>query len=280
MAATEQLLDHRERGPGREQGERDGLHRLPLLLRELSSLETRFATDTVSGAMAAAARRSACATDSVSGAMAAAARRSACAARRRRFAALTLDRRSVFRRVRQLCRAAVSKADATESDASTVLAFTFLAVSAALPLVALPTACSASDNSAPADVRLTAAPSSSLIDKHGLPHAAPLPVPGRWRSQRSEARRGRIERATNLFPNPLESISVSTTATATLHTTAGDIRVNLFGDQAPKTVRNFTELALGSREWTNPATRQKTSEPLYNGTIFHRVILTLHDPRR
>ena len=43
-----------------------------------SSLETRFATDSVSGAMAAAARRSACATDSVSGAMAAAARRSAC----------------------------------------------------------------------------------------------------------------------------------------------------------------------------------------------------------
>jgi peptidyl-prolyl cis-trans isomerase A (cyclophilin A) len=70
----------------------------------------------------------------------------------------------------------------------------------------------------------------------------------------------------------LESNFVSTTATATLHTTAGDIRVNLFGDRAPKTVRNFTELALGSREWTNPATRQKTSEPLYNGTIFHRVI--------
>ena len=65
---------------------------------------------------------------------------------------------------------------------------------------------------------------------------------------------------------------MSTTATATLHTTAGDIRVNLFGDQAPKTVRNFTELALGSREWTHPATREKTSEPLYDGTIFHRVI--------
>ena len=65
---------------------------------------------------------------------------------------------------------------------------------------------------------------------------------------------------------------MSTTATATLHTTAGDIRLNLFGDQAPKTVRNFTELALGSREWTHPATREKTSEPLYDGTIFHRVI--------
>ena len=65
---------------------------------------------------------------------------------------------------------------------------------------------------------------------------------------------------------------MSTTATAILHTTAGDIRLNLFGDQAPKTVRNFTELASGSREWTNPATRAKTTEPLYDGTIFHRVI--------
>jgi peptidyl-prolyl cis-trans isomerase A (cyclophilin A) len=65
---------------------------------------------------------------------------------------------------------------------------------------------------------------------------------------------------------------VSTTATAILHTTSGDIRINLFGDEAPKTVRNFTELAMGSREWTHPASRQKTSQPLYDGTIFHRVI--------
>lgn len=65
---------------------------------------------------------------------------------------------------------------------------------------------------------------------------------------------------------------MSQTQTATLHTTAGDIRVNLFGNHAPKTVRNFVELAEGNREWTHPATHQKTSDPLYNGTIFHRVI--------
>ena len=59
---------------------------------------------------------------------------------------------------------------------------------------------------------------------------------------------------------------------ATLHTTAGDIRVNLFPDQAPKTVRNFVELAQGAREWTHPGTKQKSSTPLYDGTIFHRVI--------
>jgi peptidyl-prolyl cis-trans isomerase A (cyclophilin A) len=59
---------------------------------------------------------------------------------------------------------------------------------------------------------------------------------------------------------------------ATLHTTKGDIEVRLFPDHAPKTVRNFIELAQGEREWTDPRTREKTSAPLYDGTIFHRVI--------
>ena len=62
------------------------------------------------------------------------------------------------------------------------------------------------------------------------------------------------------------------TTTATLHTTLGDITINLFEDQAPKTVRNFTGLADGSQEWTNPKSNAKSSEPLYDGTVFHRVI--------
>ena len=60
--------------------------------------------------------------------------------------------------------------------------------------------------------------------------------------------------------------------TATLHTTAGDIVVTLFPDQAPVTVRNFMSLAEGSKEWRNPANGQMSNEPLYNGTVFHRVI--------
>jgi peptidyl-prolyl cis-trans isomerase A (cyclophilin A) len=63
-----------------------------------------------------------------------------------------------------------------------------------------------------------------------------------------------------------------TTLNATLQTSAGRIVVRLFPDQAPKTVRNFVELAEGSREWTDPGTRQRTTRPLYDGTIFHRVI--------
>ena len=60
--------------------------------------------------------------------------------------------------------------------------------------------------------------------------------------------------------------------TATLRTNRGTVVVKLFPDHAPKTVRNFVELAEGGREWTDPATRQTGTAKLYDGTIFHRVI--------
>ncbi|GHE03900.1 peptidylprolyl isomerase [Streptomyces alanosinicus] len=59
---------------------------------------------------------------------------------------------------------------------------------------------------------------------------------------------------------------------ATLKTNHGDIVVRLFPNHAPETVKNFVELAQGQREWTNPSTGQKTTAPLYDGTVFHRVI--------
>ncbi|MDQ1718863.1 MAG: peptidyl-prolyl cis-trans isomerase, partial [Pseudonocardiales bacterium] len=65
---------------------------------------------------------------------------------------------------------------------------------------------------------------------------------------------------------------MTATQTATLHTSAGDIKVNLFGNHAPKTVKNFVDLATGAKEWTDPKTRAKTTANLYDGTIFHRVI--------
>jgi peptidyl-prolyl cis-trans isomerase A (cyclophilin A) len=62
------------------------------------------------------------------------------------------------------------------------------------------------------------------------------------------------------------------TLTATLRTNQGTVRIRLFPDHAPKTVRNFVELAEGSREWTDPQTRRPVQARLYDGTIFHRVI--------
>jgi peptidyl-prolyl cis-trans isomerase A (cyclophilin A) len=59
---------------------------------------------------------------------------------------------------------------------------------------------------------------------------------------------------------------------AIFDTTQGTIVCRLFEQDAPKTVQNFTDLAEGKREWTHPATRQKSKNPLYDGTIFHRVI--------
>jgi peptidyl-prolyl cis-trans isomerase A (cyclophilin A) len=64
----------------------------------------------------------------------------------------------------------------------------------------------------------------------------------------------------------------SHTAVATFHTTQGDIRVNLFGNHAPKTVQNFVGLATGATEWTDPTSGQKRNDPLYNGIVFHRII--------
>ena len=59
---------------------------------------------------------------------------------------------------------------------------------------------------------------------------------------------------------------------AVLSTNRGDIEVKLFPDHAPKTVRNFVELASGEREWLDPRTGAKTTARLYDGTVFHRVI--------
>jgi peptidyl-prolyl cis-trans isomerase A (cyclophilin A) len=61
--------------------------------------------------------------------------------------------------------------------------------------------------------------------------------------------------------------------TAIIDTTAGKITCTLFSAQAPNSVANFIGLAEGTKDWTNPATHAKQhGVPLYDGTIFHRVI--------
>ena len=59
---------------------------------------------------------------------------------------------------------------------------------------------------------------------------------------------------------------------ATFKTSAGDLLVKLFPDKAPKTVENFLGLVEGTKEWTDPVSNQKVKRPLYDGTVFHRVI--------
>ncbi|MFW6449362.1 MAG: peptidylprolyl isomerase, partial [Halobacteriota archaeon] len=60
---------------------------------------------------------------------------------------------------------------------------------------------------------------------------------------------------------------------ATLHTTRGDIRIELFDERAPRTVDNFVGLATGERAWDHPETGETVEgEPLYEDVPFHRVI--------
>ena len=65
---------------------------------------------------------------------------------------------------------------------------------------------------------------------------------------------------------------VSEQLTAVISTNHGDIRVGLLPNQAPKTVRNFVELAEGAKEWTDPQTRAPSKARFYDGLSFHRVI--------
>src|ERR1700733_8507622 len=59
---------------------------------------------------------------------------------------------------------------------------------------------------------------------------------------------------------------------AVFNTSEGTIVCRLFEQEAPKTVANFTELAEGPRDWSPPVSNKKSSDKLYDGSIFHRVI--------
>src|SRR3954465_9216796 len=55
-------------------------------------------------------------------------------------------------------------------------------------------------------------------------------------------------------------------------TSEGNFTARLFDSETPNTVANFSGLADGSKEWTDPRSGRKVKQPYYNGTIFHRVI--------
>jgi peptidyl-prolyl cis-trans isomerase A (cyclophilin A) len=61
-------------------------------------------------------------------------------------------------------------------------------------------------------------------------------------------------------------------STATFETSLGTIKVRLFNDKSPKTVENFTGLAMGTKEFTDPKTKKPVMSHFYDGLIFHRII--------
>src|SRR5437868_7656009 len=60
--------------------------------------------------------------------------------------------------------------------------------------------------------------------------------------------------------------------TAVFDTTAGKLTCALFPDKTPNAVANFVGLATGKKEWIDPNSHERKHTPLYDGTIFHRVI--------
>jgi len=67
--------------------------------------------------------------------------------------------------------------------------------------------------------------------------------------------------------------AASAEPTAVFDTTVGKLRCTLFEKETPITVKNFIDLATGAKDWTNPVSHAtKHNTPLYDGTIFHRVI--------
>ena len=66
--------------------------------------------------------------------------------------------------------------------------------------------------------------------------------------------------------------TLGTMTTIIMHTTEGDIKIDLFDDKTPETVANFLGLATGEKEWADPFTGQPSHKPFYDGLTFHRII--------
>ncbi len=100
-----------------------------------------------------------------------------------------------------------------------------------------------------------------------LPAAAPAQTPA---DAKSDAKKEVAKPAEN--GGWTAKVRKGTTLFATFQTSKGDLVVKLFTQDAPRTVENFVSLAAGEREWLDPRNTQKTRKPLYDGTVFHRVI--------
>jgi peptidyl-prolyl cis-trans isomerase A (cyclophilin A) len=75
------------------------------------------------------------------------------------------------------------------------------------------------------------------------------------------------------YGSPKKATASASEPTAIIDTTAGKMKCKLFPDKAPIGVANFIGLAEGTKDWVSPVTHMKKhGVPLYDGTIFHRVI--------
>src|SRR5438552_83858 len=89
-------------------------------------------------------------------------------------------------------------------------------------------------------------------------------------TSQSTAKPGTPAKASSAAKPPVAS---ATKLTAIINTSVGKMTCTLFPDKAPIGVENFIGLATGTKDWKNPVSgANKHGVPLYDGTIFHRVI--------
>jgi peptidyl-prolyl cis-trans isomerase A (cyclophilin A) len=92
-------------------------------------------------------------------------------------------------------------------------------------------------------------------------------------AQSDAAPKATPDKAAAKVPTPAAKPKKPGEPTAVFETTAGTLRCKLFEKETPITVKNFIDLATGAKDWTNPVSHAtKHNTPLYDGTIFHRVI--------
>jgi peptidyl-prolyl cis-trans isomerase A (cyclophilin A) len=91
------------------------------------------------------------------------------------------------------------------------------------------------------------------------------------KTEKNEKKKIVIKETKKEAPVPIKT-KKGKTVFAIFETNKGTFKAKLFPDKAPKTVENFIALAEGKKKWTDPKTGKQVEEPLYNGTIFHRVI--------
>jgi peptidyl-prolyl cis-trans isomerase A (cyclophilin A) len=103
--------------------------------------------------------------------------------------------------------------------------------------------------------------------------AAPADAPAARRAEQSEQKRETTSAEdTKMAIQPSGIPQGRGDLYAIFQTSAGNITCRLFEKEAPETVANFVGLAMGTKEWTDPRTGEKVKKPLYDGTMFHRVI--------
>lgn len=81
-----------------------------------------------------------------------------------------------------------------------------------------------------------------------------------------------LQAAEEEAPAPTAASESSAHPVVLMKTSQGNIRIELWPDAAPETVKNFIDLAEGNKTFKDAKTGEDVKRPFYDGLTFHRVI--------